>query len=253
MNILGTNVDLISRKNVLDAIDQNIRSDRDSPLFIVNTGFHGLYVAARDVEYQKILNSADIFTPDGIAPIILARVLGLGRHERATGYDIMADYFELANKEAYSSYFYGDTDETLAALRTNLEKKYPGHKVVGTFSPPFGPKTDADYKAHIEAINSCEPDFLFVGLGLPKQERWIAEYRHLIKAKVILGIGACFSFHAGTVKRAPRIVGDLGFEWAWRFSQEPKKLWRRVMVEGPHFIFMCLRNWKAIKTANKTT
>ena len=235
--ILGSRVHRVGNEQVLDAMTHWIEEERDRCHFIVNTGFHGLWVAHRDPAFKAIVNTADLFSPDGIAPIWLSRLRRMPLEDRATSAELMKMFFARAQAKGWRSYFMGDTDETLAALKTELERQYPGHVVAGTFSPPFRPPTPEEERALIDRINAARPDVVWVGLGLPKQERWIARHREALDAPVAIGVGACFGFFSGRVSRAPLWVGRMGLEWLWRFSQEPKKLWRRVLVEGPGFVF----------------
>jgi N-acetylglucosaminyldiphosphoundecaprenol N-acetyl-beta-D-mannosaminyltransferase len=177
-----------------------------------------------------------LWTPDGIAPVWLARLYGHRNVQRAPGADIMMEFFVRANQRGYSSYFYGETEATLQALQARLRRQFPGHRIAGAFSPPFRKLSPEEDEAVIERINAARPDVLWVGLGMPKQEHWIYERMHRLKVPVASGVGACFSFFAGTVRRCPDWVGRIGFEWAYRFIQVPKKLWRRDLIDGPRFL-----------------
>ncbi len=251
MDILGTRVHLVQNPQVLEIIQSWIEAGPDHCRFVVNTGFHGLYVANEDPEFQKIANSADLFSPDGIATVWLAKLLGKDLPRRATSAELMQMYFEAANEKGYRSFFFGDTEETLQILKEKLEEKYTGHKVVGTCSPPFRKHTEEERQQMIDMINEAKPDVLWVGLGLPKQEHWIYQNRDKLNVPVAMGVGACFGFFSGKVRRVPHWVGESGFEWAWRFLAEPKKLWRRDMIDGPRFISKVVANWPNIKKANR--
>jgi N-acetylglucosaminyldiphosphoundecaprenol N-acetyl-beta-D-mannosaminyltransferase len=183
-----------------------------------------------------MLNSADLWVPDGIAPVWIARIKGLGNAKRIPGANLMEGFLQLADKKGFSSFFYGDTDDTLKNLEQRLQTSYPGHKVVGTFSPPFRVLTPEEEDEIVQTINDKRPDVVWVGLGMPKQERWVFEHKDRLNTPVAIGVGAAFRFLAGKVKRVPEWVGDVGLEWAWRFVIEPKKLWRRDFIEGPQFL-----------------
>jgi N-acetylglucosaminyldiphosphoundecaprenol N-acetyl-beta-D-mannosaminyltransferase len=152
----------------------------------------------------------------------------------------MRAFFEMAAEEGYSSFFYGDTDGTLAGLQENLKREYPTHRIAGTFSPPFRILTQEEDDEIIDMINRSKPDVLWVGLGLPKQERWIFEHRFRLNVPVAVGVGAAFGFLSGQVKHAPNWLGNLGLEWLWRLTREPKKLWKRDLVDGPRFVWHVL-------------
>jgi N-acetylglucosaminyldiphosphoundecaprenol N-acetyl-beta-D-mannosaminyltransferase len=141
-----------------------------------------------------------------------------------------------AQERGYRSYFYGDSDATLAALRARATEKFPGARVAGTFSPPFRALGEEEEATHVAAINESGADVLWVGLGLPKQDEWIARNLPRLKTKAAIGVGAAFAFLADTVPHAPRWLGDAGFEWVWRLAAEPKKMWKRDLRDGPRFV-----------------
>jgi N-acetylglucosaminyldiphosphoundecaprenol N-acetyl-beta-D-mannosaminyltransferase len=204
------------------------------------TGFHGLWVAYRDESYRRLLNEADLFCPDGIAPVWLSRLHGHPLPQRTPGAELMERFFERAQHKGFRSYFYGDSETTLEALQECLAQRFPGKRIVGAFSPPFRPLSPEEEAAHVDAINASGADILWVGLGLPKQDQWIARNLPHLRTKSAIGVGAAFAFHAGTVSRAPKWVGDAGFEWMWRLAAEPKKLWRRDFKDGPRFVLAAL-------------
>ena len=207
---------------------------------VVVTGFHGLWVGHRDPEYLRLLNGADLFVPDGIAPIWLSRLHGKPLPERLPGAELMEAFFQRAQERGLSSYFYGDSEATLTGLSRRLERRFPAHRIAGLLSPPFRPLDEEEEEAHVAAINASGADVLWVGLGLPKQDRWIARNRHRLTVPVAVGVGAAFAFHAGTVSRAPGWLGDAGFEWMWRLMAEPKKMWKRDLTDGPRFVAAAL-------------
>ena len=235
VKILGCRVHLVSLSQVADRIGQWVEGKDGLCHQVIVTGFHGLWEAKKNREFRAMLNSADLWVPDGIAPVWIARFHGL-RAQRTPGADIMRAFFERANEKGYKSFFYGDTDDTIVKLRAALEEKYPGHRVVGAYSPPFRPLTPEEDEAIVKTINEAAPDVLWVGLGMPKQDRWIYERLGRLKVPVAIGVGAAFQFLAGKVKRSPDWVGSAGLEWLWRLALEPRKLWRRDLLDGPRFI-----------------
>lgn len=237
VGILGSRVHRLSLGDVANFLGRLIK-DRDGVCHqIVVTGFHGLWEAHKDAHLYQVLNRADLWVADGIAPVFIARLKGVRGMQRIPGAELMEAYFKLAHEKGYRSFFYGDTEETLAKLRRTLERKYPGHCVCGTYSPPFRPLTPEEDDEIIERINETRPDVVWVGLGMPKQDRWVFEHKDRLKAPVAIGVGAAFRFHAGIVKRVPKIIGSMGLEWVWRFAMEPRKLWRRDIIDGPQFLF----------------
>lgn len=237
IRVLGSRVHLISKMRTVDHIEDWVESHDAICRRVVVTGFHGLWEAHKHPKLQSILNSAELWVPDGIAPIWVARLRGHRNVERVPGAEIMYEFFRRAMHKKYSSYFYGDTNSTLLALRAVLARDYPGHKIVGAFSPPFRALTPEEDQEAIERINAAHPDVLWIGLGMPKQDLWIYERLHRLKVPVAIGVGAAFAFVAGTVPRCPDWIGSMGFEWVYRFLKEPKKLWRRDLLDGPQFLF----------------
>ena len=212
---------------------------------VVVTGFHGLWVGHQDPEFRDMLNTADLFCPDGIAPIWLSRLQGHSLPQRIPGGDILGAFLRSAENAGHSSFFFGDTEETLAALSDTIGTRFPGATIAGVLSPPFGAISAAEEAEHVAAINASGADVLWVGLGCPKQERWIARNKHRLTVPVAIGVGAAFRFHAGLVRRAPGWVGDAGFEWLWRLAAEPRKMWRRDVTDGPRFIAAALADtWR---------
>ena len=156
-----------------------------------------------------------------------------------SGPDLMPEILRVSEEEGYSHYFYGSTEQTLKALEKNLREKYPRLNIAGVYSPPFRKLTEEEDIETIERINAAKPDFLWVGLGAPKQERWMYEHRGKVNA-VMLGVGAAFDFHAGTAKRAPKWMQEFYLEWLYRLIQDPKRLLRRYVRSNAQFIWLIL-------------
>lgn len=237
VTVLGSRVDLLDADEAVFQMEDWIAARDGICRQILVTGFHGLWEAFRDPSYKQIGDSVAMWVPDGIAPVWVARLKGQRSAVRVPGAELMRAYLAKADLQGYSSFFYGDTSETLANLTAALETNYPGHRIAGTLSPPFGGLSDDEERRHIQTINDSGADVLWVGLGTPKQDRWIFKHRHELRVPVAAGVGAAFRFLTGQVKRAPRIVGRCGLEWAFRLMMEPKKCWRRCLVQGPQFLF----------------
>ena len=250
VHILGSRVHLVSAPRTVDIMESWIHMRGARCRQVIVTGFHGLLEAHKNPGVRAILNHADLWVPDGIAPVWLARLRGHRSAVRATGTEVMSEFFARAQERGYSSYFYGDTERTLAALAATVARLYPGHRVAGAYSPPFRALTPAEDDAIVARINAARPDVLWVALGMPKQDIWIHERLQRLNVPVAVGVGAAFAFVAGTVPRCPRWMGDAGFEWVYRFLREPRKLWRRDLLDGPRFLFHAgmelLRNERSI-------
>lgn len=237
IRILGSEVHLVSADRTVDYIERWINERSGDCHTVVVSGFHGLWEAYKSPVVRTVLNSAELWVPDGIIPVWVARLRRYDSVQRSPGADVMSSFFNRAAQKKYRSFFYGDTNSTLTSLTATLRAGYPGHVVAGVFSPPFRTLSREEDDVIIERINAAHPDVLWVGLGLPKQELWIHERLDRLKVPVIIGVGAAFGFIAHTVPRCPDWIGRLGFEWVFRFLKEPKKLWRRDILDGPRFLF----------------
>jgi len=222
-------------RQVLDVVESWIKT-RDRCHYIVATQMHGIMEARRDPHFKTILNSADLFVPDGSSMVWAAKLRGVDLKERVPGPDLFLEGCRLAAERGHSVFFYGDTVETLEVLTLKLTNLFPTLKIAGVHSPPFRLLTTEEDAEEINIINASNADIVWVGLGLPKQERWMFEHRDQLTTPVLIGVGAAFKFASGQVKRAPSWLGNHGLEWLWRFLQEPRRVWRRVMIDGPHFL-----------------
>lgn len=235
VSVLGSEVNLVGLPHVMACLQHWIDHPDGRCHRVTVTGFHGLWWAYKDPQVCDALNSADLWIPDGIAPVWVARLKGIKQARRLPGIDLMEGFLALADERGYRSFFYGDTEDTLQRMQEKVEEQYPGHHVVGRFSPPYRALTPEEDERVVGIINAAQPDVLWVALGLPKQDLWIYEHKDRLTVPVAIGVGAAFRFLAGTVKRVPKRIGDAGFEWAWRFVMEPRKLWRRGFLEAPQF------------------
>lgn len=239
-NILGVQVAVTDMDKVLSFLKDNLNDLRGKYICVSNV--HTTVMAYEDIQYRKIQNEAAAVLPDGKPLSVLERKRGgFLEAEKVSGPDLMPEVFKMSEKEGYRHFFYGSTDETLDLLKKNLAKKYPALRVVGMYAPPFRQLTDREDEEIIEEINRVKPDFLWVGLGAPKQEIWMAKHKNKVSA-VMIGVGAGFDFHAGTVKRAPVWMQKCGLEWFYRLLQDPKRLWRRYVVTNSKFIWYLLKD-----------
>jgi len=234
--VLGVRVHLAPMDQVLNQIDEWI-ADRSHCRFVVATGMHGVMEARKRSDFRRIVNSADLFIPDGFSLVGVARLRGFKIKKRVCGTDLMWEACKRAEKNGHGMFFYGDTDETLKRLTSQLLGSFPRLKIAGAHSPPFRPLTPEEDQEEIKMINDSGADIVWVGLGLPKQEKWMFDHRERLSVPVLVGVGAAFKFLSGGIKRAPAWMGDHGLEWLWRFIHEPRQLWRRVLIDGPRFIF----------------
>jgi N-acetylglucosaminyldiphosphoundecaprenol N-acetyl-beta-D-mannosaminyltransferase len=186
-------------------------------------------------DFRGIVNNADLVTPDGMPLVLLLRILGLRKQTRVYGPTLMKYICEASAQIGFSVGFYGSTPETLKALVHNLTASIPKLKIDYSYSPPFRSLTVEEDERIVKEINASKIRILFVGLGCPKQEQWMAAHHDRVKA-VMIGVGAGFDFYSGTVKQAPKWVMRMGLEWLFRLCMEPKRLWRRYLYNNPRFL-----------------
>lgn len=210
--------------------------------YVCFSNVHSAVTAAFDSGFHQIIAGSDLCTSDGAPVTWMLRQLGATRQERLNGPDLMWRYFAYEAPKRGKVYFYGSTPETLNLLRERVESEFPGLQVVGTYAPPFRSITAAEDEDDVARINSSGAHVVFVGLGCPKQEAWMAAHRGRIHA-VMMGVGAAFEFHAGVQPRAPQWLRDHGLEWAHRLLHDPQRLWRRYLFTNLPFLFMAGAQW----------
>lgn len=184
-----------------------------------------------------IVNGAGMATPDGMPLVWMGRLRG-HRVERVYGPDVMLAACERGQALGHSHFFYGGVDGVAEQLAARLRARFPALRVAGSYAPPFRPLTDDEEREIAARINSSGADIVWVGLGTPKQDYWVARFRPLLEAPVLIAVGAAFDFHAGRVRQAPRWMQRSGLEWLFRLSQDPQRLWRRYLVGNPRFVYL---------------
>ncbi len=238
VNILGVGVSAIDTTMALESIEGWIRS-RDSH-YVCVTGVHGVMESQRDDAVKAIHNTAGLVTPDGMPLVWVLRSRGFRYVDRVYGPDLMLALCNLSVRRGYRHFLYGGAEGVGEQLTTSLQHRFPGLQIVGTFSPPFRPLTADESERAVQMINEANPDIVWVGLSTPKQERWMANHVGRVTAPVLIGVGAAFDFHAGIKRQAPQLMQRMGLEWLFRLLTEPRRLWRRYLVNNPKFIFLLL-------------
>lgn len=236
-NILGVNINVTNMKETVSYICSNLENLKGNYICISNV--HTTVMAYEDEKYKNIQNSAIMALPDGGPLSVVSRRRGFKDAERVTGPDLMGKIFDISEKKGYRHYFYGSTQETLDELKIKLDKKYPNINIVGMYSPPFRKLTNKEDKEIIDKINESKADFIWVGLGAPKQEIWMYNHNNKVNG-LMLGVGAGFDYHAEKLKRAPKFMQNINLEWLYRLMQEPRRLFKRYLITNIKFI------WKII-------
>lgn len=240
--VIGVQVDLLDFETAIDRIAGWGRAQESRYVCFCNV--HSAVTAAFDSRFHQILASSDMCTSDGAPVTWMLRQLGAPGQKRLNGPDLMLRYFAAEAPRGGKVYFYGGTSQTLKLLRERVEAEFPGLQVVGTYSPPFRAASAAEDDEDVDRINASGAHVVFVGLGCPKQEAWMAAHRGRIRS-VMMGVGAAFDFHAGVQPRAPRWMQQWGLEWLHRLLNDPRRLWRRYLFTNSPFLIMAGAQWLA--------
>ena len=191
-----------------------------------------------------IANAADMTLCDGMPLVFIGRKFAKMDMNRCYGPDVMPAVIEAGCARGVKHFFYGgDCEDTIVKLKANLQARFPTMKIVGHYVPPFRDLTESEREGVVKQINASEADMVWVGVGTPRQDYWVSDYRALLKAPVLLAVGAAFNFHAGTVPQAPLWMRRSGLEWLFRLAAEPRRLWRRYLIGNPRFVFLVIKQW----------
>ena len=232
--VIGTPIDAVGWEEAIARIERwaTLRESR----YVCICDVHSVVTASRDISFQKVLKEADMVTPDGAPVAWMLRRMGFVGQPRINGPDLMWRHCAAASASGTPIFLYGSYPETLDALQQELSRAFAGLKLVGSYSPPFRALREDEEAEVLRAINESGAAVVWVSLGCPKQERWMAEYRGRIQA-VMIGVGAAFDYHAGTIKRAPQWMQNAGLEWLQRLCAEPRRLWKRYLFNNTVFVF----------------
>jgi len=233
-HVLGMRVDGTTYAETTAAVVDMALSNAGGMVCVANV--HMLMEAFDDPDFRRLVNSADRVTPDGVPLVAALRRAGVARAERVYGPTLTPAVCARAEELGLPVGFYGGTDEVLADLRRELLRRYPKLDIAYSNAPPFRPLRESEDAAVVAAIRASGVKILFVGLGCPKQERWMAAHRESL-ACVMLGVGAAFDFLAGRKRQAPSWLQGLGLEWLFRLCTEPRRLWRRYLIGNTRFLY----------------
>lgn len=231
VNILGVNIAAINMDWLLQFTKENI--DKLNGDYMCVSNVHTTVTASEDEGYKAVQNGGIMAIPDGGPLSTVGRKRGAKEMARTTGPSYMGEVLEIGG---YRHFFYGSTEETLEKLYAKLSSEYPQSTVTGMYSPPFRELTEEEDKAIIDMINDSNPDFVWIGLGAPKQEKWMAAHQGKVKGFMV-GVGAAFDYYAGNIKRAPQWMQKTNLEWLYRLMQDPKRLFKRYLVTNSKFVW----------------
>ena len=234
-DILGVPFAMIDYERTMDLMDAMV-AERERG-YVCVTPVHGVMVARDEPETRAALLGSTLTVPDGMPLVWAANLLGEHLSDRVYGPELMRRYSNRCAEHGHRVWLYGGRDQgSLVQLALNLRHRHPGITIVGGCSPPFRPLTAGEETHVVDQINDARPDVLWVGIGAPKQEKWMARMRDRLEVPVMCGVGAAFDFHAGRISQAPSWMQERGLEWTYRAAQEPRRLLPRYLYYNPRFL-----------------
>ena len=245
VDVLGVGVSITDFSRALQDVEAWVGGGEQH--YICVTGVHGVMESQHDSELLEIHNHSGLTIPDGIPMVWCARWAGARDIELMRGTDFTLNLCAVAAQNGWRCFFYGGGPGVPERLADRLATRFPGLQVAGTYSPPFRALTPTEDTEVIERMNQSGADVVFVGLSTPKQERWMAAHRGPLKASVMVGVGAAFDVHSGEKREAPRWTRPMGLEWLYRLLYEPRRLWKRYLVNNPAFAIRIVRRQPFIR------
>lgn len=235
VEVLGVKLAVTDYDQMLDWIDAMIGARAQG--YVCACNVHTVMASHEDRELRTALARSSINVPDGQPLVWAMNALGHSLPDRVYGPELMARACAQAADSGHRFYLYGGRNQgALVQLALNLRQRYPGLKIVGGYCPPHRPLSEEEQMAIAGEINHSRADVVWVGIGVPKQEKWMVQMRARLDAPILAGVGAAFDFHAGLVPQAPPLLQNAGLEWAYRLAQEPGRLWRRYLRYNPRFV-----------------
>jgi N-acetylglucosaminyldiphosphoundecaprenol N-acetyl-beta-D-mannosaminyltransferase len=242
VKILGNRIDCFrTYRELYEAVLGNIQGCSTETGYITVNNVHTMIEGFRNSAYREIINNSYLSIPDGKPLQIVGRLKGNKEISRLFGPTVMEKFIDWGRKDHARHFFFGSSEETLARLKMTIQKKYPGTIISGMVAPPFKPMGEWENVEFAQTINDATPHFIWIGLGAPKQERWMYENYKSVHHGVMFGIGAGFDYLAGNTKHAPQWMKDCALEWLYRLAQEPGRLWKRYLTTIPQFILFASR------------
>ncbi len=234
VNVLGVGISAVDPPTALDFMSGWIRAREQH--YVCVCAVHIVMECQQDSQLRAVVNRASLAVPDGMPLVWVARLTGQRHVQRVYGPDLMLSFCARAAERGYTNYLLGGAPGQPELLAERLRARFPGLSIVGTHATPVRPLAPAENDAVVDEINNVGPDVVWVGMGTPIQERWMAANRGRVTSPVLVGVGAAFDMHSGKVHQAPVWMKHAGLEWAFRLTQEPRRLWRRYLLGNPQFV-----------------
>jgi N-acetylglucosaminyldiphosphoundecaprenol N-acetyl-beta-D-mannosaminyltransferase len=237
-NVLGVGVHAVNMASAVQTIANAVVTR--SKGYVCATGVHGIMEAQRNASLRAVLSRALLVVPDGMPTVWMGRLQGLRRMRRIFGPDLMLAVIGDPALRHYSHFLYGGDYGVAQELEASLRRHYPKIQIAGTYTPPFRPLNHTEAAELQKTVDRLRPDIVWVGLSTPKQEKFMAEYLPHLNTTVMIGVGAAFDFHTGRLKDSPVWIKQLGLQWLHRLLQEPRRLWKRYLLNNPAFLVNAL-------------
>lgn len=239
VDILDVPIAAVNLSQAIARIEKWIEEGKRT--YVTLTGVHGIMESQDDPKIMRFHREAGMCLPDGMPTVWWGQLAGHKNMGRVYGPDLMLEVMEQSVSKGYTHFLYGGKEGVPELLQSRLKQKFPGIKILGAISPPFRPMTEEEEKGLEELIQRLSPDITWVGLGTPKQERWMADHVGKLNSKVLIGVGAAFDFHTGLLRQAPAWIRKMGMEWFFRLCMEPGRLWKRYLKNNSRFLYRTLR------------
>ena len=234
-NVLGIGIDALNMKQALSRIEEYLRQQLKGYVCLV--GVHGVMEAQRDPHLARIYAGSALAAPDGMPTVWVGHHQGHSQMERVAGPDLMLEVISDKRLRGFTHFLCGGKDGVAEELREQLIARYPFAKIVGTYTPPFGPMSPVQEQEFVSTINRLRPDIVWVGISTPKQERFMNQYLPMLDTTLMFGVGAAFDFHTGRITDCADWIKRAGLQWLDRLLQDPKHLWKRYLRNNPSFLF----------------
>ena len=253
VEVLGVYISAIDMAGAVQLCSERLRSGERG--YVCVTGVHGVMEAQSDPEFRRILNHAFLCLPDGMPTVWIGHLRGYRRMRRVYGPDFMLEVCEKLNEQRCRHFLYGGNDGVAQCLKDRLCRRFPGLEIVGSYTPPFRQLNESEEMELIAMIEDCRPDVMWIGLSTPRQERFMAHYMERLNTKLLIGVGAAFDIHTGRINDAPSWVKRSGLQWLHRLIQEPRRLWKRYLINNPKFvgrvIVQLIRGSRSVQTSDQ--
>jgi N-acetylglucosaminyldiphosphoundecaprenol N-acetyl-beta-D-mannosaminyltransferase len=234
-NVLGVAIDAVDMDQALRRIAEELSSGRKG--YVCFAGVHGVMEVQRSADLAGTFAGATLVLPDGMPTVWVGHRQGNTSMRRVFGPELMLEVLQREEFQSYTHFFCGGKNGTAQELRDRMQERFPHIKIVGTYTPPFGPMSTEQEREFVRMVKELHPDILWVGISTPKQERFMAQYLPLLDTRLMFGVGAAFDYHTGRIQDCAEWIKQCGLQWLHRLLQDPRHLWKRYLLNNPAFVY----------------